>query len=241
MLKVVVYDHGTGGQNVADFLAEELKIMEVRTVIDWGANLQDLRTTKELALRAAAFLQPFIGHVDLIVLANYDVGLALKWLRAWYPEQKFVALRMNYSKFTKYRRKRIAVLPNNFLMRHEKSREEFEEGFLKPPDWMDCWGWERIINDDLMTKEILHTQLVSHFGMRKGRARKKVASEIERRSLLETMRTRKQGDAVRIMVSWLENMATRVREERILALKNEGRLAELELLGIMGVEHGRER
>ena len=95
MLKVVVYDSGYGGEFFADWLEEELPILEIIRVIDWR-NAEKLQNNPKEARRiAGADLRPYIGHVDLIILANHLLTLtSLKLFRRKYKNQRFVGLNL---------------------------------------------------------------------------------------------------------------------------------------------------
>ena len=95
MLKVVVFDGGYGGEFFADKLEAELPILEVIRVIDWR-NAELFLTNPRHARKAAeAALRPYMGKVDLIIMANYLLTLtSLKYFKRKYKEQKFVGLNL---------------------------------------------------------------------------------------------------------------------------------------------------
>ncbi len=247
MLKVLVFDIGSGGEAVADFLRAELDTVEIKTVIDWGGGVPGFRTVRELAERVAEFLAPFVGQADLIVLGNYDVGLTIGELRRRYPGQKFVTLRAEPTRMRRAHGKMTAIMTTEMLIRHEKYQEEVDGRFLESPFWVPVRGWSRIMDDDLMTRELLRTNLERYFEMSKvsERRRRRALSLLEvkmaERSLQEVLWARKRYHALKDAICWLEKKAEKVRREKVLLLKNEGRIAELEVLGISGVEGGRER
>ncbi|MBR3229119.1 hypothetical protein IKF67_02730 [Candidatus Saccharibacteria bacterium] len=91
MLKVVVFDGGYGGECFADKLGEELPVVDVIRVIDWrnaDKLLMSSRSARRVAVNA---LRPYIGKVDLIVLANHLLTVtSLKFFRRKYKNQRFV-------------------------------------------------------------------------------------------------------------------------------------------------------
>lgn len=93
MLKAVIFDCGYGGEFFADRLEEEISVIDVIRVIDWRnaeVYLKDYRAARELASIA---LRPYIGKVDLIVIANHLLSItSLKYFRKKYPNQKFIGL-----------------------------------------------------------------------------------------------------------------------------------------------------
>lgn len=95
MLKVVVYDSGYGGEFFADWLAAELPIIEIIRVIDWRNASRMQNNPREARKIAEADLRPYIGHVDLIILANHLLTLtSLKHFRRKYKNQRFVGLNL---------------------------------------------------------------------------------------------------------------------------------------------------
>lgn len=94
MLKVVVFDSGSGGEALADKLEREIPTLEVIRVIDWrhAEVFDSAHKARKLTEEA---LRPYIGTVDLIVLANYLLTFtSLKYFRHKYPKQKFMGLHL---------------------------------------------------------------------------------------------------------------------------------------------------
>ena len=95
MLKVVVYDSGYGGEFFADQLEAELPVLDIIRVIDWrnARKMQD--NPKEARKIALNDLRPYIGHVDLIILANHLLTLtSLKYFRRKFKNQAFTGLKL---------------------------------------------------------------------------------------------------------------------------------------------------
>lgn len=173
MLKIVVFDGGWGGEVVANFLEEELNVVEVARVIDWQNAPYDEKSAEEIASYAEANLQEYFGKVDLIVLGGYAAGLAKKFLCEKHPEQKFVGPEINYDLVLRARSypEQVAVLAGktvyNSIVRTEV-REKLPYSTLILPD---CGGWEELINEDVMTKEIVRTELAWDFILQKQKNR----------------------------------------------------------------------
>ena len=101
MLKVVVFDSGYGGELFADYLEEELPIIEVIRVIDWRNAEQILKNPKLAREAAEKALQPYIGKVDLIVFANHLLSItSLKYFCREYKQQPFIGLKLNNKNIT---------------------------------------------------------------------------------------------------------------------------------------------
>lgn len=175
MLKIVVFDGGWGGEVVANYLEEELSVVEVVRVIDWKNAPYDEKSVEEIAEYAEENLQGYFGKVDLIVLGGYAVGLAKKILRERHPEQEFISPEINYDLILRARcyPEQVAILAGktvyNSLVRSEV-REKLPYSTLILPD---CGGWEELINEDLMTKEILRTELAWDFILQKQKQKHK--------------------------------------------------------------------
>lgn len=95
MLKIVVYDGGYGGEAFADRLEESLPVVEVIRVIDWRSSDQLLKSPKIARRTATNALRPYIGRVDLIILANHLLTTtSLKYFTKKYKNQKFIGLKL---------------------------------------------------------------------------------------------------------------------------------------------------
>ncbi len=91
MLKVVVFDCGIGGELFADHLEKELGVVEVIRVIDWRNSGEYLKSSHSARKTAECALKPYIGNVDLIIVANYLLATtSLKYFKNKYQSQKFI-------------------------------------------------------------------------------------------------------------------------------------------------------
>ncbi len=175
MRKVVVFDSGWGGELVADFLAEELTTVEVVRVIDWAHAPYCGKNMEEICELIDRVLQRYISKVDLIVLGGYAVSLALDFLREKYPLQKFVGMGINYDLILRTRNfpGQVTLLMDG-LTSESEVRQELREALpystLIIPD---CSGWEELINENLMTEEILRQDLGYDFVLAPVRKRRR--------------------------------------------------------------------
>ena len=95
MLKVVVFDGGYGGELFADYLQENLPVIEIIRVIDWRNANKILKKAKDARKVAETALNPYIGKVDLIIFANYLLTItSLKYFKRKYKTQKFLGLNL---------------------------------------------------------------------------------------------------------------------------------------------------
>jgi len=102
MRKVVVFDSGYGGELFADKLAEEIPILEIIRVIDWRNAENILKSPRKARKVAEAALRPYIGEVDLIILANQLLTItSLKYFKKKYKNQAFLGLGLESPKSTK--------------------------------------------------------------------------------------------------------------------------------------------
>ncbi len=95
MLKVVIYDCGYGGELLADWLEAELPILEIIRVIDWRSAHKMQSNSRDARKIAEADLRPYVGRVDLIILANHLLAItSLKYFRRKYKSQRFIGLNL---------------------------------------------------------------------------------------------------------------------------------------------------
>lgn len=93
MLKVVVFDSGYGGELFADYLEQNLPIVEIIRVIDWRNASKITSRPKAARKITETAIKPYIGRVNLIILANYFLTITnLKYFRRKYKDQKFLGL-----------------------------------------------------------------------------------------------------------------------------------------------------
>lgn len=97
MLKVVVFDGGYGGELFADYLQKNLPIIQIIRVIDWRNADKIMSKPKDARKLAEAALIPYIGRVDLIILANHLLTItSLKYFRRKFKSQKFLGLDLKH-------------------------------------------------------------------------------------------------------------------------------------------------
>lgn len=169
MLKIVVFDGGCGGEAVAEFLAEELQVVEIIPVIDWNHAPYDNQDSCEICRLADMSLRKYIGKVDLIVLGGYVASMALEFLQERYAEQKFVGMGVNYYRILKSKAypERITVMLNGQLIK-AKLCEELQENLpfstLAIPD---CSKWDTLTNMyEKISVEMLREDLEDYFELR---------------------------------------------------------------------------
>lgn len=170
--KIVVFDYGWGGEVVADYLSRELGVVEVVRVIDWG-NTEGYGDSFDRMLDLAQkSLERYIGQVDLIVLGGYAVSVLIDMLREMYPDQRFVGMQIGQEKMLNMSDeiKKVAVLGEPFVLnnlRSELTRELSHATLVLP----DCTGWESLIDQNLMDRDVLQAELAWDFELHKKKRR----------------------------------------------------------------------
>lgn len=161
--RILVFDSGWGGELVADYLTRELGVVEIVRVIDWKHKFYADGTldTDE----AIGCLAPYVGTVDLVVLGGYVAGTLLSVLSEAYPEQLFVAPGVNYDKVLRARQypEKIAVLMNSKMRESEIFRELRDKLPYSTIIIPECTNWEELIDKNLMTEEVVRTELAWDF------------------------------------------------------------------------------
>ncbi|MBR0403290.1 hypothetical protein IJI55_01950 [Candidatus Saccharibacteria bacterium] len=162
MLKAVVFDSGWGGEMFADYLEEKVPVIEVVRVIDWREAPYSKRGRTDICIMADKALAPYIGEVDVIVLASFAVTVsAMAYLKWKYPEQKFVGFEMNLSDYVENRWNAGAVMALATGVVAESV--SFEKELMKLSDLTvitpECSSWIQRVDDGEMTEEILREEL----------------------------------------------------------------------------------
>lgn len=157
MLKIAIFDSGYGGEEFADRLESELPTTEIIRVIDWRSAEKVLGNPKEARFIAEKALSPYIGKVDLIVIANYLISVtSLRYFRRKYKNQKFVG-------FTLRPRRIIPDRPTLILTTKAVTRSlayiSFICRFNTRTICLD--SWPALIDDGELTKERLIADLSS--------------------------------------------------------------------------------
>ncbi len=114
MLKIVIFDGGYGGEFFADWLEEEIPIVEVTRVIDWRNAAPILTNPKEARKVATKALSQYIGKADLIVFANYLLTTtSLQYFRRKYKNQKFIGFEL--AKPDRFIKRKVLILTTKAL------------------------------------------------------------------------------------------------------------------------------
>ena len=165
MLKVVVFDSGWGGELVADYIEEELAVVEVTRVIDWKNAPYSNKNKRQICALSEEALKPYLGKVDVIVLAGYVIStMSLEYLSKKYPKQKFVGMRLDVKRFLRhsdYHQIMVLASSTTFVSGwYQKVRMNLEKSGIKIIE-LEENHWIKLIDDGEMNSEILEHDLYS--------------------------------------------------------------------------------
>lgn len=163
MRKVLVFDSGWGGELFADFLERELAIVEVQRLIDWTQGAYCNLTAQEICELTEVALRPYIGKVEVIVLASYTITVAaLEYLRERFPRQKFVGFDLRLSRMLRRTPmdRKVMVLATEMVRESleygvERQRLERFEEVVEP----DCQTWVQQVDDGLIYEDEIRRSL----------------------------------------------------------------------------------
>ncbi len=159
MLKIVVFDCGYGGEFFADKLKEDLPIIEIIRVIDWRNADKYLKNPKLARKYATEALRPYLGRVDLIVLANHLLGItSLKYFRRKYKNQKFLGFSLKQpDSFIKHD---VLILTTQAITK-TKSYYNYLFQIKRKTKTLSLDSWPLKIDDGELTREEIRTTILS--------------------------------------------------------------------------------
>lgn len=161
MLKVVILDSGWGGESFANFLESELPILDIIRVIDWRHAPYEERSLLEVRDCVEKILNPYINHVDLIILAGQISTIsALDYLKTKFPLQKFLGFNLSLEQpIIEDRCKKLIYLSTEWVIKSEpyqKLKNQYRDlVFIEP----DCRGWEYAIDEDTLDEKTIYKTL----------------------------------------------------------------------------------
>lgn len=197
MLKVVVFDGGWGGEIVADYLENELGVVEIIRVTDWANAPYDGKTIAEVRKLTCACLAQYMNKVDLVVLGGYTVSMTEDYLRQHYQHQKIVGVSINYYRILKsgkYPDRVTAIMSQSLLETNfcQDLRQNLPYSTIAIPD---SSGWEEQTNSGDLCASILRADLEAYFELcppAKGRPERQLAQL----PLLEAIRAEKYSQSL---------------------------------------------
>ncbi len=157
MLKIVIFDTGYGGEMFADRLESELPVAEIIRVIDWRNAETISRHPHGSRKIIEDALRPYLGTVDLIIIANYLISAtSLNYLKRKYNTQKIIGFTLKPDRIVANRPTLIiATKPTTknlafFSLRHS---------LVSKTICLDTWPC--LIDDGELTEEIYQKDLSS--------------------------------------------------------------------------------
>lgn len=157
MLKIVVFDSGYGGELFADKLEAELPVVDVIRVINWRDAEAFLKSPR--AARRACYnaIRPYIGRVDLIILANHLLtATSLKYFRRKYKKQKFLGLELPQP--DTYVKRPTIALTTKVLARTLNYRNYLFR-LKRKVDTICLDNWPNLIDDGELSNLEIYTEL----------------------------------------------------------------------------------
>lgn len=159
MLKVVVFDSGFGGELFADYLEEELPVIEVIRVIDWRNADKILASPHEARKSASIALRPYLGKVDLIIFANHLLSAtSLKFFQRRYKSQSFLGFEIK--KPDTYVKRDVLILTTKALTR-TINYHNFLFHLKRNVKTLTLDAWPHLIDDGELSEIEIHTTLKS--------------------------------------------------------------------------------
>lgn len=152
MKKVIIFDSGFGGEMFADYVENEIAVIDVIRVIDWRNASSYLESPTAARNAALIALRPYIGRVDVIVIANNLLAeTSLDFFRRKFKNQIFIGFSSNY--LMKFNSKSDnLILATKQMSRHlisYKLRKNFRE--IDLDDWV-----QKIDDGELTLEDIRH-------------------------------------------------------------------------------------
>lgn len=156
--KIVVFDGNFGGELFADYIEDELAVVDVIRVIDWR-NASTLFENTHLARKTMEeSLSPYINKVDIIVIANYYLSqIGLDYLRLKYKNQKFIGFNISSIYKTASKNKAVIFITEN--LRSMPSYHILKYKVHAKVQEFDCGQWIHLIDDGELKKEQLKEEL----------------------------------------------------------------------------------
>ena len=147
MKKIVVFDCGWGGELIGDYLEEQIPV-EVEKVIKYKDGQFGEMKDYEIAKIAETALAPYVGHCELIVLADTSTTVAIMdHLKYKFPNQKFVGYGEGMPMVVReFKGNRVMILTTEsvkYQMKYLLMKIMTEKEIVQP----ECIGWSGLIDD----------------------------------------------------------------------------------------------
>ncbi len=159
MRKIVVFDSGFGGDLFADYLKEEVPVLEIARVIDWRNSDKFIKSKNDARKAARLALQPYIGKADVIFFANYLLSItSLRYFRRKYKNQQFAGF--SFNKPNRIRAKTALILTTKALDK-TFTLHLFNYRLGLDTKILDCDHWVQLIDDGELTEDRIRQDLAN--------------------------------------------------------------------------------
>lgn len=161
VVKIVIFDTGTGGRLFADYFGRVYPNIEIETVIDGDHSPYGDKSDAEIFKLTAAAISDYIGRVDAIVLAcNTATAMAIDKLRTKYPNQIFIGFEpmvKTAAKLTKTGKVMVlATSATKRADRYKRLKAQFPEIVIIEPD---CDAWAAQIDSGVLSQQNIKNAL----------------------------------------------------------------------------------
>ncbi len=158
-MHIGVFDSGIGGEAVASDIAAAFPDAKISTVNDSEHVPYGTRESEEIINLTNTAIQPLLdSKCDVIVIAcNTATAIAIDWLRATYPMQKFIGLEPMVKPAPSLSKSQVIAIcatPATLKSpRYEMAKQLYaaDVTVVEP----DCSDWARLIEDNDMNQQII--------------------------------------------------------------------------------------
>lgn len=164
-VKLGIFDSGIGGEAVAGVLRHTFPSATILTISDSKNLPYGTKTQKEVQQLTAAAITPLLlEHCDVIVIAcNTATALAIDFLRANYPRQKFIGIEpMIKSAVNLTTNRKIVVCATTATLSSKryndlKAKYATATSVIEP----DCSDWATLIENNQLNRSHIESTIVS--------------------------------------------------------------------------------
>ena len=169
MIKVLIFDSGYGGELFADWLNEEMPILDIIRIIDWRNAETILKSPKEARRVASKAIAPYIGKVDLVIFANHLLTVtSLRYFRRKYKNQKFIGLEL--PKPDSAARRDALILTTGALAR-TFSYQRYRLSLKTRAETLCLDSWPSLIDDGELSEDTISSVIGNFLARKKFRPR----------------------------------------------------------------------
>lgn len=205
MPRVIVFDGGRGGEEVVEYLKNELPILDVKRVR--GSRIIEARHTRYgICMAVENELMPYIFKADLIVLGGFLVSQTVEWLRSRYPDQIFVAVKCDLGELSRAMMSNVMILADDKFKRtwqYRRLKVNFRDYNVMEPR---CAHWRELVSDGTLAGENLEL---------KDELTKYSESKVDTIVIMNTYFTKIEEDLLKVFGRqvWIIDFKKKLRED----------------------------